>query len=92
MYRPGTRPAHRIGAVVAAHAAYPATVGNDVTAFWRAGGRVRDWVRFDWCGRMRQLHEVIPTLRRDEENCMAPGKRSADQQLRDGALVAELLL
>ncbi len=22
-------------------------VGKDVTAFWQAGGRVRDWVRFE---------------------------------------------
>jgi hypothetical protein len=22
-------------------------VGKDVTAFWQAGGRVRDWIRFD---------------------------------------------
>jgi hypothetical protein len=67
-------------------------VGKDVTDFLQAGGRMRDWVRFELCGSMRQLHEVMPMLRRDEENCMAPGKRSADQQLRDGALVAELLL
>ena len=32
-------------------------VGKDVTAFWQAGGRVQDWVRFE-LGRVRQSMRV----------------------------------
>ena len=28
--------------------------GKDVTAFWQAGGRVRDWVRFELARRRRR--------------------------------------
>jgi hypothetical protein len=36
-----------------------ATDGKDVTAFWQAGGRVRDWVRFE----LGRLHTVAGAAR-----------------------------
>jgi adenylosuccinate lyase len=32
-------------------------VGKDVTAFWQAGGRVRDWVHFELAWLRAVAHE-----------------------------------
>ena len=53
----GEKGAERLGQVSPCMQRIRPPAGKDVTAFWQAGGRVRDWVRFElarWCGGWRR--------------------------------------
>jgi len=43
----GERGAERLGQLSPRMHRIRPPVGKDVTAFWQAGGRVRDWVQFE---------------------------------------------
>jgi hypothetical protein len=45
-------------------------VGKDVTAFWQAGGRVREWVRFE-LGRVQQLRVCFDNSADVRHSCAA---------------------
>ena len=43
----GEKGAERLGQLSSRLWPVRPSVGKDITAFWQAGGRVRDWVRFE---------------------------------------------
>ena len=53
----GERGAERLGQLSPRMQRIRPPMGKDVTAFWQAGGRVRDWMWFElarWCGVRRR--------------------------------------
>ena len=50
----GEKGAERLGQLSPRMRRIRPPVGKDVTAFWQAGGRVRDWVQFE----LARLHTV----------------------------------
>ena len=43
----GDKGTERLGQLSARMRRVRPSVGKDITAFWQAGGRIRDWVRFE---------------------------------------------